>query len=120
MSDIENKENTSQEKPDELKDEELNEEEIQKKLEEMMKNLPPANFSTFMMSLSSSAMLNLGISANPMTGKVEKNLPMAKHTIDTIDMIKGKTKGNLDEEEDKFLTVILSDLKLKYVEATKN
>lgn len=97
----------------------IQKEENQKKPEEAMSNFPPPNFATFMLSMSSSALLNLGISANPMTGKIEKNLPMAKHTIDTIDMIKGKAKGNLDEEEDKLLTVLLSDLKLKYVEASK-
>ncbi len=75
----------------------------------------PVNFVNFIISLSSSALVYLGEMPEPSTGRFDKNLSLAKHAIDTLDMIKEKTKGNLTEEEEKLLTQVLADLKLKYV-----
>ncbi len=61
------------------------------------------------------ALQHLGIVKNPLTDKVEKNLDVAKYTIDVLDLIKEKTKGNLSKEEESLLTSTLSDLKLTYV-----
>ena len=55
--------------------------------------LPEVNFSTFVFSLSSSALLHFGEIPEPSTGKKEKNLSMAKHTIDILGMLEEKTKG---------------------------
>ena len=49
----------------------------------------------------------------------KKDLDMAKHTIDTIAMLKERTKGNLDEEEAKFIEAILTDLRWRYVKAAE-
>jgi len=81
--------------------------------------LPEINFSTFILSLSTSTLMHLGELPNPDTNKTEKNLPLAKQTIDLIDMLKKKTEGNLDQEEENLITNLLSDLKLKYVAALK-
>lgn len=81
--------------------------------------LPEINFSTFILSLSTSALMHLGEFPNPETNHIEKNLPLAKQTIDLIDMLKGKTGGNLDKDEDQLITNMLYDLKLKYVNAIK-
>ena len=80
--------------------------------------LPEVNFSTLIMSLSSSALFHLGEIPDPQTGKKAKDLPLAKHTIDTIGMLAEKTRGNLTEEEQKFLDTMLADLRLRYVKAT--
>ena len=48
-----------------------------------------------------------------------EDFALAKHSIDTIGMLKEKTKGNLTEEEDKFIESILTDLRWRYVKATK-
>lgn len=81
--------------------------------------LPEVNFNSLIFSLSSSALLHLGEIADPNTGEKKKDLPMAKHSVDIIAMLKEKTKGNLDDEEKKFLDSILTDLRLRYVKAVK-
>ena len=80
--------------------------------------LPPADFTTFLLSMSTSALFNLGEIKNPETGESEKNLTLARHTIDLIDVLKCKTKGNLTDDESKLLEDILSSLRLKYIDAT--
>jgi len=81
--------------------------------------LPGLNFSAFILSLSSSVMLHFGDMEDPLSGKKEKNLPMAKHTIDMIDMLKEKTKGNLTADEERLMENILCEMKLRYVKESK-
>ena len=82
--------------------------------------LPEINFATFVLSLSGSAMFHLGEIPNSETGKAEKNLPLAKQSIDILEMLKEKTKGNLASDEEKLLDNVLYDLRMKYVTATKS
>jgi hypothetical protein len=77
--------------------------------------LPEVDFNSLIFSLSSSALINLGEIADPNTGQKQKDLPLAKHTIDTIAMLQDKTKGNLNPEEKRFLDTILADLRWRYV-----
>ncbi|MDP6730648.1 MAG: DUF1844 domain-containing protein, partial [SAR324 cluster bacterium] len=65
--------------------------------------LPEVNFNSLIISLSSSALLNFGEIADPQTGEKKKDLVMAKQSIDLISMLKEKTKGNLTDEEQKFV-----------------
>jgi hypothetical protein len=81
--------------------------------------LPPVDFTTFVLSLGQSAVLHLGEAEHPGSGKVEKDLPMAKHTIDLLSMLQDKTKGNLTAHEEKLLESVLYDLRLRYVEAAR-
>jgi hypothetical protein len=77
---------------------------------------PTIDFYTFILSLGSSAFVHLGDAPHPETGEpLPANLPLAKQTIDLLDMLREKTKGNLTPEEDKFLENILMDLRLRYV-----
>jgi hypothetical protein len=62
------------------------------------------------------AMMSMGKLKNPMTDKIERNLDYAKYAIDTLDMLKEKTKGNLSDYEDKFITEVIRELKLNYVD----
>lgn len=80
---------------------------------------PEINFAAFVLSLSGSAMFNIGAIPNPETGKTEKNLPLAKQTIDILEMLKEKTKGNLEPDEEKLIEDILYDLRMQYVNAAK-
>lgn len=80
--------------------------------------LPEVNFSTLIMSLSSSALLHMGEIPDPQTGRKAKDLNLAKHTIDTIGMLKDKTKGNLDDDEQRFLDTMLADLRWRFVKAS--
>jgi uncharacterized protein DUF1844 len=81
--------------------------------------LPEVNFSSLIFSLSSSALFHLGEAPDPSTGEKKKDLPLAKHTIDIIAMLKEKTQGNLADDEKKFLEIVLSDLQLRYVSAVE-
>ena len=76
---------------------------------------PEINFATFVASLNASALLQLGVIEDPTTGTKNKNLPMAKQTIDILSMMQQKTTGNLSEEEENLLKNILYDLRLMYV-----
>ena len=62
------------------------------------------------------AMMSMGKIKNPVTDKIERNLEHAKVYIDSLDMLLAKTKGNLSEYEEKFLTETLKELKLNYVD----
>jgi len=80
--------------------------------------LPEIDFSHFIFSLSTSALIQLGEVQDPFTQKTEKNLPLAKQTIDLIAMLKDKTKGNLTPEEEKIIESLLYDLRMRYVKAS--
>ncbi|CAB1085329.1 hypothetical protein JY97_15190 [Alkalispirochaeta odontotermitis] len=77
--------------------------------------LPAINFSTFVVSLNASALLNLGAIEDPATGQTNKDLAMAKQTIDILSMLEEKTAGNLSTEESNLLKSILYDLRIIYV-----
>jgi Domain of unknown function (DUF1844) len=76
---------------------------------------PQINFPTFIASLNASALVHLGVIEDPVSGKAEKNLPMAKQTIDILSMLQQKTAGNLTTEEDSMLKSILYDLRILFV-----
>jgi hypothetical protein len=77
------------------------------------------DFSTFVFSLFSSALIQLGDMADPITGNMDPDLSAAKQTIDIIDILKEKTKGNLSEEESNLLQNASAELKWKYLDAVK-
>jgi len=107
------KEETAAEVKEEEKKEEPKEEEARQV------PLPEVNFNSLIFSLSSSALLHLGEIADPQTGEKRKDIALAKHTIDTIAMLKEKTQGNFNGEEEKFLESILTDLRWRYVRAAE-
>jgi hypothetical protein len=72
-------------------------------------------FMQLVMQNQQIAMMAMGKIKNPVTNRIDRNLDYAKVSIDTLDMIKIKTKGNLSDYEEKFLTEALKDLKLNYV-----
>jgi Domain of unknown function (DUF1844) len=76
---------------------------------------PPINFTNFVLSLSTSALFHFGDFPDPESGKTQKNLPAAKQTIDILDMLNEKAKGNLNENETNLIQGILYELKLRYV-----
>jgi len=77
--------------------------------------LPALNFATFIFSLNSSALVQLAMIEDPVTGEKTKNLPLAKQTIDILSMLEEKTRGNLDADEAAMLKNILYDLRIHYV-----
>ncbi len=88
--------------------------------ENPMQGIPVGiNFSTFIYSLSSSAMVALGEAADPTTGKVEFHPQMAKHTIDVLGMLKEKFDKGLEDDEKKLLCDIVYNLRMAYVNKSK-
>lgn len=81
--------------------------------------LPAINFSTFVISLSTQALIHLGEIPNPLSGKAEKDISVGKQMIDIIGVLREKTRGNLDKGEEKLMDDILFDLRMKYVEAVR-
>jgi hypothetical protein len=77
----------------------------------------PIDFYTFVLSLASSAFVHLGDAPHPETGEpVPPDLPLAQQTIDILAMLREKTKGNLTQEEEKFMENLLMDLRLRFVQ----
>ncbi len=81
--------------------------------------LPEINFSSFLLSLSTSALMHLGEVPDPVTQKVDKNLPLAKQSIDMLGMLKEKTRGNLTADEEKLMDHLLTDLRWRYIREAK-
>ena len=81
--------------------------------------LPGIDFATFVLSLSHSAVLHLGEAPNPETGVVESDLALARQTIDLLGVLEEKTKGNLTGDEERLLTQVLFDLRMRFVEVQK-
>ena len=82
-------------------------------------DLPAVDFTTFVLSLSHSALLHLGDAPHPNGGKSEVDLPMARQTIDLLALIQEKTHGNLTGAEEQVLTQALYDLRLRFVEVSQ-
>ena len=83
------------------------------------RQMPPIDFATFILSLATSAQIHLGAIPNPQTGKAETNLKLAKETIDLLEILKEKTKGNLTPDEERLFEHLLYDLRMMYVERSK-
>jgi len=77
------------------------------------------DFSTLILSFATSSMMNMGIAPDPQTGKTNKNLELAKQNIEILAMLEQKTKGNLTPEESKLPENILTEVRLRFIEASK-
>jgi hypothetical protein len=77
------------------------------------------NFATFVVGLSTEALVNLGEIPDPQSGRPSSNLPAAQQLIDIIGILKEKTRGNLDHDEQALLDAILYDLRMKFVERAR-
>jgi len=83
------------------------------------KKLYEIQFVQLIFSLKTSAIMQLGKIANPLTGKIERNLNEAKYTIDMLNMIKEKTKGNLTSDEQKIIDDAVFEMQMNYVDEVK-
>ena len=82
-------------------------------------SFPKADFAVLVSSLISQTHIFLGDVENPISKKREVNMERAKFTIDLIDVLKEKTRGNVSEEEARLLDGALFDLRMRYVNAGK-
>ena len=77
------------------------------------------DFFNYIASLGFQTMIFLGEMPNPITNQVEKNLKQAKFLIDTLVILRDKTKGNLSKEEDDLLNGSIYELQMRYVDLSK-
>ncbi|MFZ4578230.1 MAG: DUF1844 domain-containing protein [Myxococcota bacterium] len=77
------------------------------------------DFSTFILSLASSAMMHMGLVPDPGGRSAEVNLEMAHQTIEMLAMLRQKTAGNLDQQEAALLERVLHDIRMAYVEQNR-
>lgn len=75
-----------------------------------------ASFSLLIMSIASNAMMAMGLTPDPQTGKTDTDKNMARFNIDLLTMLKDKTKNNLNSEETQLLEHILQDLQVKFIQ----
>ena len=77
--------------------------------------MPDVNFSTFILSLASSALMCLGEVPDPESGETRENLPLARHTINILSMLDEKIKNGLTPDESRLLEGVLYEVRMKYV-----
>ena len=77
------------------------------------------SFGAFLMSLSTEALVHLGEMTDPSGGQAPRDVAMAQQLIDILGMLREKTRGNLDHDEQALLDAILFDLRMKYVEIAR-
>ncbi|WP_291323785.1 DUF1844 domain-containing protein [Desulfonatronospira sp.] len=82
-------------------------------------SFPRMDFSTFVFSLSTSALAHLGEMPNPENEEKEMNLPLARQTIDLLAMLEEKTRGNLTPVEEQQLKDFLFEVRMKYVQKAR-
>src|SRR5262245_3096254 len=80
--------------------------------------LPPPSFQLMVATFASQATVAFGHVANPIDGKKEVRLELARHAIDMLDILDQKTKGNLTKDEAAMLEAVLHQLRMAFVEAT--
>jgi len=87
--------------------------------EETKEYLPPLEFGSLVFPFYTQALIKLGLIEDPVTKVPSENLELGKRLIDLLALLKDRTKGNLDEEEDKFLEACLSQLMFNYLQRMK-
>jgi hypothetical protein len=73
-------------------------------------------FSAFILGLASTTLIHLGVAAHPESGAIGVDLELARQSIDALNMLREKTRGNLDGDEERLFTSILTDLRMRFVE----
>jgi hypothetical protein len=80
------------------------------------KDLPAIDFSTFVLSLSTTALYQMGLVPDPASGETaEPDRTMARQTIDTLVMLRHKTQGNLEDDEEKLFASLLYELRMHFL-----
>ncbi|MBJ20066.1 MAG: DUF1844 domain-containing protein [bacterium] len=82
--------------------------------------MPGVDFSTLVLSLGTTALYQMGAVPHPETGDAGgSDVLVAQQTIDTLEMLREKTRGNLDDEERKLIDSLLYELRMRFVEISK-
>lgn len=76
-------------------------------------------FTPFLLGLASMALIHLGQTPHPETNTTQVDLAQARQSLDLLSMLRRKTRGNLSDEEERVFDQLLTDLRLRYVEASR-
>lgn len=87
--------------------------------DEATQPLEPIDFTAFIQSLAQQTLMHMGVMAHPETGKAERDLGLARQSIDILAMLHKKTRGNLSDTEQKMFDMLLHDLRLAYVQVSR-
>jgi hypothetical protein len=98
------------------KEKEKKDKEKEKTPEVQERLIPPLDFSSLVLPFYSQALMKLGLMKDPQNNKEEEDLELTKRLIDLLDLLKDKTKGNLNPEEKNFLDTCLQQIKMIYME----
>ncbi|MCI0571254.1 MAG: DUF1844 domain-containing protein [Myxococcaceae bacterium] len=80
----------------------------------------PIDFTAFLLGLASSALIHLGVAPDPDSGgSVRVDLSQARQSLDLLSLLREKTRGNLTPEEERLFDSLLTDLRLKFIEASR-
>jgi hypothetical protein len=79
----------------------------------------PVTFHSFLLGLAATALIHLGAQPNPELGKIQVDLVLARQSLDLLAMLREKTRGNLTQDEERLFDSLLSDLRFKFVEASR-
>ncbi len=77
--------------------------------------MPTVSFTSFILSLNTTALFHLGELAHPETGRKVLDLELARHSIDTLAMLEEKTKDNLNSEEQELISRVVYELKMRFI-----
>ena len=81
--------------------------------------IPPADFQMLISSMATQALMSLGGMPDPATGQRMVHLELGRHQVDLLGVLEEKTKGNLEEQEQKMLTQTVHELRMHYLNVAK-
>lgn len=81
--------------------------------------MPEVTFASLILSFNTSALFHMGEISDPESGEKVVNLDMARNAIDTLALLKDKTSGNLDSDEEELLIRVLYELKTRFVRVSR-
>ncbi len=81
--------------------------------------MPDITFPSLVLSFNTTALFHMGELAHPESGQKVVDLELAKNAIDTLTILQEKTKGNLENDENELLTRVLYELKMRFVQASR-
>ena len=77
------------------------------------------SFSTFIIGLASTTLIHLGEAPHPEGQGPLLDLTLARQSLELLDLLREKTRGNLNAEEERLFASVLTDLRLRFVDASK-
>lgn len=78
------------------------------------------SFSAFILGLASTTLVHLGATPHPETNTLTVDLVLARQSIDALNMLRDKTRGNLSAEEEQLFTSVLTDLRMRFVDKSSS